>query len=251
MRRCEGEPADRISALAPGCSLAAQAATWRASASIDRPITSSLAGRRASPRLSGWFRAIVGLRTRSLFATAVTAERDKGPTTMSCSSCACANLFSTSLLPSPVSITVTSKPLRSRSYAAMKPARSSSAAGPREAERSGSSRPMWWTLPSDGAGAVAAGMSCGVPVAGLVVMGASGAPLPSYAVISGTATANVTGSGAGGLGGTGSGVGGGSALVLDSIGAHNCPGASQGVLQALSMPVAAQTSSNFTLLASI
>jgi hypothetical protein len=73
--------------------------------------------------------------------------------------------------------------------------------------------------------------------------------------MSGTATANVTGSGAAGLG-SGAGIGagrggGGSALVLDSIGAHNCPGASQGVLQALSMPVAAQTSSNFTLLASI
>ena len=114
---------------------------------------------------------------------------------------------------------------------------------------------MWWTLPSDGAGAVAAGMSCAVPVAGLPVMGATLAlPLSSYEVMSGTATANVTGSGAAGLGsgaGTGGGGGGGSALVFDSIGAHNCPGASQGVLQALSMPVAAQTSSNFTLLASI
>jgi hypothetical protein len=76
--------------------------------------------------------------------------------------------------------------------------------------------------------------------------------------MSGTATAKVTGSGAGGFGsgaGTGAGAGrargGGTALVFDSIGAHNCPGASQGVLQALSMPVAAQTSSNFTLLASI
>ena len=43
---------------------------------------------------------------------------------------------------SPVSMTVTVKPSRSRSQAAMKPARSASAGAPSASERSGSIRPM-------------------------------------------------------------------------------------------------------------